>query len=177
LTLIIGAAAEPTSLAPLVRREWRAMAPAVPLGPISTMEQIRAASVAQPRFMMLLLVGASGLAFAIAVVGLYGVVAYRVAQRRKEFGVRVALGAVEGDITRLVLREAVVITIAGVAVGVPAALAFARLLRGFLYDVSATDPALLIFVPACLAVVATLAAYLPARRAAHLDPVTALRAE
>ncbi len=161
----------------LVRRELHALAPDVPAAPVQSMRDVRAASVAQPRFMMTLLAAIAALAFVISLAGLYGIMAYTVAERRREFGVRMALGASSGDIARLVLREGAAITLAGTAIGVPAALAFGRLLQKFLFDVRPGDPVVLAIVSGALAVVALGAAYGPARRAARADPVAALRME
>ncbi|HEU0078585.1 MAG TPA: FtsX-like permease family protein, partial [Longimicrobiaceae bacterium] len=109
--------------------------------------------------------------------GIYGVLSFHVGQRTQEIGVRLALGAAAGDVVRLVLRQGAVLVAIGVGLGLAAALAATRLLAGFLHGVSATDPATFLAVPALLAAVALLASWLPARRAARVDPMTALRTD
>ena len=177
LSLVVNTEGDPAALMSPLRREIRALAPDLPVGAMRTMEELRGASVAEPRFMLLLLLASSGVAFVIAVVGLYGMVAYSVSQRRKEFGVRVALGAQPRDIIRLVLWEGALIAGVGIAVGLPSAVGFGRALTAFLYDVSSADPLLLFAVPLSLAVVTALASYVPARRATRVDTVSVLRSE
>ena len=176
-TLVVRTSVEPTALASAVRQAIRDFAPNVPIGAFRTMEELRSASVAQARFAMLVVALSATIAFVIAIVGLYGVVAYSVTQRRKEFGVRIALGAAYQDITRLVVRESALIAAGGLAVGLPGAVLFGRTLEKFLFGVRATDPALLIAVPAALTLVAFLAAYVPARRASRVDPMHSLRVD
>ena len=110
-------------------------------------------------------------------VGIYGVLAFLVVQRTREIGIRIALGAMRGDIGRLVLREAVVLVAIGVAIGVPAAYGLGRLMDSMLYGVSAGQPLMLLAGPALMAVVALAAAYIPVRRATRVDPMVALRYE
>src|SRR5262249_23683487 len=128
-------------------------------------------------FTMVLATIFGGLALVLAVVGIYGVVAASVSQRRRELGVRMALGAGSGDIVRMVLREGAAMTLAGVAVGVVATLLLARLLGSLLFGVSALDPATLGAAAVVLPAAALLACWLPARRAARSSPMAALRAE
>jgi ABC-type antimicrobial peptide transport system permease subunit len=110
-------------------------------------------------------------------IGIYGVLAFLVVQRTREIGIRIALGAMRGDIGRLVLREAVVLVAIGVAIGVPAAYGLGRLMDSMLYGVSAGQPLTLLAGPALMAVVALAAAYIPVRRATRVDPMVALRYE
>src|SRR5581483_3697067 len=110
-------------------------------------------------------------------IGLYGVIAFAVGQRTREFGIRVALGATHGDVLRLVLRRAVLLTSLGVAVGVAGSLGLTQFLTRYLYDVKATDPVTFAGVSLLLLAVALLASWLPARRAAKVDPMVALRHE
>jgi len=134
-------------------------------------------TIAEPRFRSLLIGAFAVVAVTLAVVGLYGLISFGVTQRTRELGVRVALGARRVDIIGLVLRDGVRLAVIGVAIGVPGALAATRLLAGLLYQVSATDAATFIIVPVVLTTTALVANYLPARRAAEVDPVEALRAQ
>jgi putative ABC transport system permease protein len=133
--------------------------------------------LAPTRFAMALLTAFAGIALVLAAVGLYGVIAYSVAQRTREIGVRVALGAQAADIARLVLVEAVRLAVMGVVLGVAGAMAATGTLRGLLFGVGPTDPATFILIALLLASVALAAAYLPTRRALGVDPTEALRAE
>jgi putative ABC transport system permease protein len=119
----------------------------------------------------------AGVALLVALVGLYGVMAFAVTERRNEIGIRMALGARNQDILCLVLGKAVVLTILGLLTGLVGALVFGRLLASLLYRVSVYDPATLVMAPLLLFAVAVLACYLPARRAARIDPMAALRYE
>jgi len=144
---------------------------------VATMEQVVADSTSDRRLNMLLFVLLGTLALALATIGVYGVVAYSVSQRTHEIGVRMAIGARPHDVVRLMLDEGGRLAVAGVAVGSLAALLGARLIRGLLFDVSATDPVTFVAVPLGLLAVALLASYIPARRATRVDPVIALRGE
>jgi putative ABC transport system permease protein len=141
------------------------------------MDQYLAGSVADRRFLMMLLSAFAGLALVLAAVGVYGVMSYTVAQRRREMGIRVALGASSLDVVRLVVGQASWLALAGVALGIVAALVLTRVLAGLVFEVGVRDPLTFVVIPLALAAVAILAAYLPARRAAGVDPVYALRTE
>jgi ABC-type antimicrobial peptide transport system permease subunit len=141
------------------------------------MDEAVAASVAQPRFRTLLLVLFAMAAMLIATCGIYGLMGYAVAQRRREFGVRMALGATRRDVLRLVLARALRIVVAGLIVGLAGAAAVTRVLQTFLFGVTPTDPIAFTVVTLLLMAVALMAAWLPARRATRIDPCTALRAE
>jgi putative ABC transport system permease protein len=141
------------------------------------MRDIVSESLAQPRFTMLLLGSFAGGALLLTTIGLYGVIAFSVTQRTREIGVRVALGAQHGDVLGLVMRRGILLVGTGLAIGIPAALVLGRILTGLLYGVSPTDPLTLLSVAVFLTAVAMLATYLPARRAARVDPMVALRSE
>jgi putative ABC transport system permease protein len=141
------------------------------------MEQLLAVPLAQPRFNTILLGLLGGLGLVLSAIGIYGVVGYAVSRRTHEIGLRMALGAGAADVVRLVLRQVVLLALVGIAVGLAAALASTRLLAGLLYGVAVTDAVTFAVVPLLLVAVALLASYLPARRAARVDPVVALRHE
>jgi len=141
------------------------------------MEQVLSDSTSDRRLNMLLFALLGGLALALATVGVYGVVAYSVTQRTHEIGVRMAIGARPADVVRMVLGEGGRLAIAGVALGSVVAIAGARLIRGLLFEVSATDPLTFAGVAIGLLGVALLASYIPARRATRVDPMIALRGE
>jgi putative ABC transport system permease protein len=144
---------------------------------VATLEQTLSDSVAPRRFNMLLLGIFAFIALALATVGIYGVMAFSVTQRTHEIGIRMALGAERRDVLGLVVREALRLTLVGILLGVAGAWALTRLLTSFLYAVRPTDPLTFSLVPAGLVAVAILASYVPARRAAKVDPMVALRYE
>ena len=169
--------ATPASVVEGIRAEIRRVAPDLPIESTVTMDEAVAASVAQPRFRMLLLALFALSATLIATCGLYGLMAYAVAQRRREIGVRMALGAGRRDVLRLVLTRALRIVVAGLLVGLAGAAAVTRVLQTFLFGVTPTDPIAFTIVTLLLMAVGVMAAWLPARRAARIDPCAALRAE
>jgi ABC-type antimicrobial peptide transport system permease subunit len=141
-------------------------------------EQIASSSaVGSRRYPLMLIAAFAVAALILALIGVYGVIAYSVAQRSRELALRVALGARGTDVIRLVVRRALMLAAAGVAIGVPAALFLTRTLRSLLYGVSASDASTYVGVVALLTAVAVLASYLPARRATRVDPVLALRSD
>ena len=147
----------------------------VPLANLRTMEQLAARSMAQTSFALVMVAIAAGVALLLGVVGIYGVIAYITAQRTREVGIRMALGAEPGDVARLFLRHALALAGAGIVLGVGAALGLSRLMTSLLFGVSATDLMTYALVSSGLAAVALLASYLPSRRAARMHPVAALR--
>jgi predicted permease len=169
--------ATPATVAEGIRAEIRRAAPDLPIERTVTMDEAVAASVAQPRFRMVLLGLFALAATLIATCGLYGVMAYAVTQRRREIGVRLALGAERRDVLRLVLTRALRIVVAGLIVGLAGAAALTRVLQTFLFGVTSTDPIVFTIVTLLLLAVGLMAAWLPARRATRIDPWAALRAE
>src|SRR5580704_466921 len=176
-SVFLRAQGDPRSLANAVRSEVRSIDPAIPVADVQTMDEVLAAAQSRPKFLTLLLMLFSGVALIIATVGIYGVISYSVAQRSKEFGLRMALGAQQSDVLGLVMRQGVVLTAIGVIAGVGAALGLTRLMASLLFGAQPTDASTYLCVPALLAVVALLASYIPARRATQVDPMKALRYE
>ena len=149
----------------------------VPLANIRTMQEVIANSVQRRRFSMLLLTIFAAVAMLLAAIGLYGVMSYSVAQRTKEIGIRMALGARRPDVVTLVVKQGMALVLMGIAAGTILALGMTRLISGMLFGITATDPLTFAAVAALLGAVAFLANYLPARRAAKVDPMVALRYE
>ncbi len=178
MTLTIQArTGDPTALVEPVRRVVAAMDPRMPVAEVRTMEQVMAASVAQPRFAMLLLGVFSAVALTLAVVGIYGVLAYAVSRRTPEIGIRMALGADRGRVVGMVVRQGMGMALAGVAVGVVAALGMTRFMQRMLYGVTPQDPMTFASVPLLFGAVALVACWIPAVRAARVRPAEALRGE
>ena len=175
LNLSIRAAEDPHSLVSAIRRQVSLVDKDQPLTNVQTMEEVVGAASAQPRFTMLLLAVFSATALILAIVGIYGVIAYSVAQRTGELGIRMALGADQGDVLKLVVGHGLRLTLVGIAIGLTGALALTRLMSSLLYQTSATDPVAFVVSALLFTVVAVLASYLPARRATRIDPTNALR--
>ncbi len=177
LTLVLRTSSEPLSMAGMLRKVIHDIDPNQPVVKVRTMEENLADSISQPRFRTLLLTIFAGIALALAAVGIYGVMAYAVAQRTREIGVRVALGSSRSAVFRLVIGQGIRLAVLGVAVGTAAALALTRYLSSLLFKVRASDPATLVTVAVVLIGVALLACYIPALRATRVDPMVALRYE
>lgn len=175
MVLTVRTAATPIALLPALKTTLRALAPGVALGRARTMDDLVAASVAQPRFRTLLLAIFAAVSLLLASVGLYGVVAFSVNQRRTELGLRIALGAEPAEVMRLVLRQGMLPVGIGIAVGLGGAVLLARVMKSLLFGVEPGDPATFGAVAIILTVVALAACYLPARRATAVDPATTLR--
>jgi putative ABC transport system permease protein len=175
MTLVVKA--RNASVAGAIRAAAREIDPDRPLTTFRSMEQISGDSIAPRRIAMLLLSVFSGLALALAAVGIYGVMAYAASQRTREIGVRMALGARPGDVLTLVLRQSGRLVLLGIVLGLVAAAALTRLMATLVFDVKTTDPMTYALMPAVLLAVAFLASCLPARRASKVDPMVALRYE
>jgi putative ABC transport system permease protein len=177
VTLLVRTGSDPAAAAGAVRRAVQAEDGQQPVSDIQTMEQVVADSLLLRRLSMSMLASFASLALLLAGVGIYGLTAYSVSRRTREIGLRMALGAGRGDILSLVVGRGLLVGIAGVALGVPAALGVARLMRGMLYGITPADPLVFATVPAILLLIAALACYVPARRAMRVDPVVALKYE
>ncbi|MDQ3473684.1 MAG: ABC transporter permease, partial [Acidobacteriota bacterium] len=177
MTLVVRSSGDPTALAAVLREEVSAVDKDQPLSEIATMEQHFAKAVAPQRFNLMLVGLFAALALALATIGVYGVIAYSVTQRAQEMGVRLALGANSRDILRLIIGQAMRVSLLGVGLGLVAAIALTRVMSSLLFEVSATDPVVLVGLAVVLVVVTLVASYIPARRATKVDPLVALRYE
>lgn len=177
MNLVLRTDADPMTLAPAMRAQVLAQDPELPIYRVQRMEDYVAASVAQRRFTSVLCSIFAGAGLLLAVVGLFGVMSYSVAQRTHEIGVRIAVGAARTDILQLILREGMGITGVGLSLGLVGTMALARVIQNQLYGVTATDPWTFLAVVVALGLVALLACYIPARRAMRVDPMVALRYE
>jgi putative ABC transport system permease protein len=177
MSLVARTTVAPASTARAITAEISKLDGGIPAPVFGTVEVKVADSVAPQRFNMVLLCCFAGLALGLAALGIYGVMAFSVAQRQHEIGIRMALGAAQSSIFRLIVAQAMTIVVAGVVIGLGGASLTTRLLNTLLYGIGATDPLTFVSIVLLVSVVAFLAAWLPARRAARVDPMIALRAE
>jgi putative ABC transport system permease protein len=175
VTIVLKTQGHPASLAASLRTAVAEVDRDQPLVRVRTMEEAMSESVAQPRLRTTLLALFSAVALALSLIGVYGVMAYAVSERTHELGVRIALGASPGDIRSLVVGEGTRLAGTGIAIGIVGALAASRALGALLFGVSATDPATFTLAAVILAIAGVAAAYIPARRASRIDPVSLLR--
>jgi putative ABC transport system permease protein len=175
--VVIRSSGDPLALTASVREAVREVDRDLPIANIRSMDQIMSSMSGDARFRTLLLGVFAAVALLLAAIGIYGVIAYSVAQRAREIGIRIAIGAQNRDVLRLVVGQGMKLALLGVGIGIAGALAFMRVLSGMLFNVSATDPLTFVSVSTLLALVALLACYVPARRAMNVDPMVALRCE
>jgi ABC-type antimicrobial peptide transport system permease subunit len=175
MNLLVRTDVPPQSAISIVRAQVSELDADQPISDIQTAEDLINRSQTQPRFTTLLIGGFSAAALVLATVGIYGVLSYSVAERRQEFGIRLALGAHQADIMRMIMRQGLFLAGIGIAVGLGAALMLTRVLESVLYRTGSRDVATFILAPLLFLGVAALASYLPARRATRVDPVEALR--
>ena len=171
------AGGDPRSLSAAIQKEVWQIDPDQPVANVKTLTETISQSVAPRRFQMTLLLLLASLAVALALIGIWGTVAYSVSQRIPEIGIRIALGASAGEIVWMVIRQAMILVVGGIGVGLAGAWALSRFLQGLLFAIKPTDAGTFAAVAVLLAAVALLACYLPARRAARVDPMVALRYE
>jgi ABC-type antimicrobial peptide transport system permease subunit len=175
MDLAVRADVDPLSLVSPIRRTVTSLSPQVPVTNVRTLAQLVRDDVASPRFQTLVLAMFAALALSMAAVGIAGVMAFSVTQRNREIGVRMALGAGAASVARMVLADGLKLTAAGLCIGLLGALAGARLLDRLLYDTAPTDPLVFVAAPITLAIVAVVAALLPAGRAARIEPVVVMK--
>jgi putative ABC transport system permease protein len=176
-TIAVRASADRIVSVPTLRRDVAGLDPLLPLANIERLAALVDASLAGRRFTMLVLLAFAAIAIALSVIGVYGVLAYLVAQRTREVGLRLAIGASPADVVWLFVREGAALTLVGLGAGLAGALAAGRWISGLLFGVTPADPVTLAIVVCALAGAAACATYVPARRAAQVDPSDALRAE
>jgi putative ABC transport system permease protein len=177
VNFVVRAANNSVPLEGSIRNAVRELDPSLPVYNLWSMDELVAKSMVQSRFLALLLATFSGIALFLAAIGIYGVMAYSVAQRTQEIGVRMALGARPLHVLRLVFGQSLGMLLMGTVIGLAGAFALTRLMRTLLFEITATDPLTYVSVIGLLTVVALLACYIPARRAAKVDPLIALRYE
>jgi predicted lysophospholipase L1 biosynthesis ABC-type transport system permease subunit len=177
LTYVVRTDGDPAALAPSLRAAIRSIDRTLPISEVRTMEWVVAQANGRARFQTLLLAAFAAAAALLAAGGIYGAMSYAVSLRTREIGVRMALGADPRSVLRLVVGQGMTVALAGAAVGLGAALLLTRLMAGLLYGVRASDPATYACVAAALLAIALAATWIPARRAARIDPMKALRTE
>jgi putative ABC transport system permease protein len=177
MTILARTSGDPASIITPARNELRQLDPNEPMANVANVEDLLSDSFSRSRFTMIVLGIFAALALTLACIGIYGVVAYTVAQRTNEIGIRVAMGAQRRDVLRLILGQGSRLIFLGIFIGTAAGLLLTRVMTGMLYGISATDPATFAAVALCLMAIALFACYLPARRAMRVDPLVALRYE
>src|SRR5580693_977394 len=177
MNVVLRSNVAPAALTSAIKKEIRELDPDLPIYNVRTMDERVQESLARRRFSMVMLGLFAALALALATIGIYGVMAYMVNQGTREIGIRLALGATQKNILQLILRQGMILALTGVAIGLAGAFALTRLMRSLLFGVRSTDPLTFIAIAALLAVIALLASYIPARRAARIDPMVSLRCE
>jgi putative ABC transport system permease protein len=177
MSVIVRTAGAPASLGPAIRRTVTEMDPSLALSSVETLNEIRAESLARERFLTTLLLLFAGVGLALAVVGVYGVMAQMARRRVREMGIRLALGAQANDVRWLVVRNGLRLVVVGLVIGTAGAFAATRTMQALLFGIAPKDPLTFVVVPAVLVLTALVATWMPASYASRADPATALRAE
>jgi predicted permease len=175
MNLLVRTEGDPHTFTTVIRDQVYSLHPDQPVTNVQTVEEIVNAAQTQPRFMMVLLATFAAIALVLAIVGIYGVIAYTVAQRRPELGIRLALGAQKNDILRLVVGQGMLLTLIGIAIGWLGALAGTRVMSSVLYQVNARDLITFVFTPLAFLLIGLAASYVPARQAMKVEPSEVLR--
>jgi len=177
MNVVLRSNVAPAALTSAIKKEIHELDPDLPLYNVRTMDDRVQESLARRRFSMVMLALFAALALALATIGIYGVMAYMVNQGTREIGIRLALGATQKNILHLIVRQGMILALTGVAIGLAGAFALTRLMRSLLFGVRSTDPPTFVGIAALLSLIALLASYIPARRAARIDPMVSLRCE
>jgi len=175
--LVAHTSSDPMTLIPAIRNRILTLDSEQPIQEIATLRERRDKWLAERQLVLMLLASFAIIALSIAALGIYGVIARNVAQRTQEIGIRLALGARPGDILKMVLGQGLVLTLIGIGLGLAGSMALTRTLSSWLFGVSATEPTIIVAATLILGIVASIACYVPARRAMKVDPVAALRYE
>jgi predicted permease len=177
MNVVLRSNVAPAALTSAIKKEIRELDPDLPIYNVRTMDERVQESLARRRFSMVMLGLFAALALALATIGIYGVMAYMVNQGTREIGIRLALGATQRNILHLIVRQGMILALTGVAIGLAGAFALTRLMRSLLFGIRSTDPLTFAGIAALLTLIALLASYIPARRAARIDPMVSLRCE
>jgi putative ABC transport system permease protein len=177
ISIVVRTKGDPENVITALKSQLWTVDPALPAKYLSTAENLVSESLSRPRSNTVMLSLFAGMAFLLAMIGLYGVIAYSVSQRTREIGVRMSLGAQKGTILKMILGRGMRLTLLGIAAGIAGALSLTHLISSLLYEVSARDPLIIISGAACMTAIALIACYIPARRAIKVDPIVALRYE
>ncbi len=177
VSVVVRTSSMPMSLAKSIKAEIQSLDGSLPVDRFQAMEEVVSGSVSHPRFAVIMLSLFASMALILAAVGIYGVMSYSVAIRTHELGVRMALGARKNEILKLVIRQGMLLSLTGLGIGIMGAIVLTRVMSSLLFEVSATDPATFVLITLLLGIVALVASYVPARRAAKVDPMIALRYE
>jgi len=177
MTIVVKGNGDPNQLIAAARNQVRTLDPDQPIYNIRTMDEIRGESVAPQRLNLMLLSIFAGIAFVLAIVGIYGVMSYAVTQRTHEIGIRMAIGAQPRDVFKMILGQGMLLTVIGMVAGLVGAFALTRLMATMLFSIKPTDPLTFAVVAVLLVAVALIACYIPGRRATKVDPVNSLRYE
>jgi ABC-type antimicrobial peptide transport system permease subunit len=175
MNVVVRTSGDPLALVSAVRGEVRTLDASLPVANLATMEDVLSTSLARPRFLTLLLGIFAAVALVLAAIGTYGVMSYSVAERRKEIGIRMALGAQASSVLRMILRQGVVTAGLGIVIGLLGAFALSSMLQAMLFNISSTDATAFVVAPLTLSIVALIACYAPALRATRVDPAGVLK--